>query len=151
LDTYMGQMTPHAARSALIARFLTAPLLDLASIGVYALCQAELGPPNAPLAAAGLVVEGRARPLPDRAQVLAGVSQPAAADPNAPKLTEAGWRQLGVSVPHPYPDSSQLLFFAPREVIGPVIGSLIGRGITENGPVKDPSVQATSDETPPEQ
>lgn len=144
LDTYLGQLTPHPSQKGLIARFLTAPLLDLASVGSYALCMAELAGPTEALVSAGLVHDGRAVPLAGRCQVLAAASQRAECDAAAPQLTDRGLRELGVRPAAPYPDSAQLLFFAPREVIGPLIGPLIARGITEGAEVERGFDQATS-------
>ncbi len=75
LDTCIGKITPHPVRTALIERYMTAPLLGLADVGVYVLCLAGQRMATEPLTRQGLVCDGQAQALPSDQQLLALASQ----------------------------------------------------------------------------
>src|SRR5205085_10929190 len=82
LDMYMGKITPHPLRTALVERYFSRPLLGLADVGAYALTLAGYSMTTAPLRCLGLVRDGQVQPLPDDEELFA------LADDHAVMLTE---------------------------------------------------------------
>jgi hypothetical protein len=147
-DICMGKFTPHATICATVTRYVTSPALSLADIGSYALTLANIPHETPNLRWLGVVRSGQALPLPSEERLLAIISQRPltldndSADHRDTELTMSGTRRLGV-VPLPLQSDannhSQLLFFVPPGLIGPLIGPLIGSMIgegAENGPTK---------------
>src|SRR6185295_19459648 len=110
----------HGRLPAVIARYLSAPLLSLRDVGAYVL--AAVGQPLAATATLyywDLVRDGQAQPIPATEQVLALASQRQQAEDAAPQLLPAGWTRLGVPIARPdqagQPSShAQPLFFVPK-------------------------------------
>jgi hypothetical protein len=157
LDVYMGKLTLQAQSTALIDRYVTAPLLSLRDVGAYLLIlagQEHLATPA--LLRWDLVRDGLALPVPHIAQVLALASQRQLEDDGAIEITDAGWRKLGLSAgqrsPQDHAPTAQPLFFMPPELIGslipPSIGALIGHDSQAEMPISAPE-RGTSDTVSP--
>jgi hypothetical protein len=128
LDTCMGKITPHPLRTALVARYITQPLLGLADVGAYALVLAGYPAATEPLHRLGLLHDGNAQPLPADPHLLALASQRALVDDAAATLTERGLRRIGCACMPPAAQRDthgQPLFFVPAPLIGTLIGTLI--------------------------
>jgi|GEM_PF-1307969 len=127
LDTCMGKITPHPLRTALVARYITQPLIGLADVGVYTLVLAGYPATTEPLRSLGLLRDGNAQALPTDQHLLALASQRALVDDAAATLTERGLRRIGCRCTSPTAGDprAQPLFFVPTAMIGSLIGSMI--------------------------
>lgn len=153
LDTCMGKITPHPLRTALVARYITHPLLGLADVGAYALVLAGYPAATEPLRSLGLLCDDHVQPLPTDQHLLALASQRALVDDTAATLTERGLRRIGCSCVPPAAQSvrEQPLFFVPSSMIGimiaPMIAPMIGHPeleIAENSASESATAEALS-------
>lgn len=153
LDTCMGKITPHPLRTALVARYITHPLLGLADVGAYALVLAGYQAATEPLRSLGLLCDDHVQPLPTDQHLLALASQRALVDDTAATLTERGLRRIGCSCIPPAAQSvrGQPLFFVPSSMIGimiaPLIAPMIGHTeleIAENSASESATTEALS-------
>jgi hypothetical protein len=117
LDLFLGRLTPHPKRAAVITRYVTAPLLALADVGSYALLLGGLPGTTPSLRAWGLTRDEQPLPLPDDAVILARASQRGLVDGNDTSLTARGLQKVGLLAPPSAPETAQPLFFVPPEVI----------------------------------
>ncbi|HEU4328895.1 MAG TPA: hypothetical protein VFS21_37505 [Roseiflexaceae bacterium] len=133
LDVAMGSLQPQPRQRATIRRYLTTPALGLADVGAYARALAGLPASSPALERLGLLLAGRAQPVPGAAELLARISQETLWDAGAaPELTDAGLRLLGLDPLARSVPAAQPLFFVPPSLIGPWISSLIEYGDPED-------------------
>src|SRR5205085_458827 len=141
LDLYMGKLTLHPTRPALITRYVTQPLLGLRDVGAYALTLNTIPTTTPRLEQWGLVQAGECVRLPSDRAVLARVSQLALEDEHATTLTRQGWRKLGLVPPaprDPAPERGEILAFVPPDMIGQVIGEGIAEVIASEQDMQTP-------------
>lgn len=129
LDVCIGRLDPHANRGANVRRYLTAPLLSLIDVGAYALNAASYPTASPTLVQLGLLVGGKAMPLPAKADILALATQRRLFDAGSPvALTEAGWAQLGLA-PDAEVATGRPLVFVPPEQGGNRVGHPAGNPV----------------------
>jgi hypothetical protein len=131
-DVFIGKLTLHTVRAALVTRYVSAPLLTLADIGMYALAVGGIPVVNTTLARWGLLHGDRPSQIPDEAAILALASQSELHGQDI-SLTARGLQQLG-AVPSQQNNSLQPLFFVPHEVIGSLIEELPNQVIDSQTP-----------------
>ncbi len=117
-DMYLGKLSLHPQRAAVITRYVTSPLLNLADVGSYAVLLAGLPGTTSNLLRWGLVRDERPLPLGDDTAILAQASQYTLFDGNGVTLTTRGLQKTGLIEPDSAPESGQTLFFVSPEVIG---------------------------------
>jgi hypothetical protein len=147
LDVALGQLQPRARGKGTIRRYLTEPGLGLADIGIYARLLADVplakGTNLERLHQLGLLGTRGVVVVPSPRELLARLSQQAMwqEQTEAPVLTRAGLRLLGVDPDQPEEAEGQTLFFAPAAMIGPLISDCVGCliGMDESTEVEDPA------------
>jgi hypothetical protein len=155
----MGRLTPHTRNTAEVERWINLPLIELRDVGAYLLALAgQQLTGTKKLLSWDLIRDGQAQPIPDEDYVLKLVSQRQLDSASEIQLMPAGWERLGIAVAHSHQQEQdkgqganwQPLFFAPKELIGHLIPSLIGHPIgcsTEEEVSSSPlESQKTSDE-----
>ena len=117
LDILMGKLTPHAARGAIVTRYVTAPVIALVDVGAYALALAGLPAVSSQLQAWGMLIGHLPQPLPETTTLLARISQASLFGETRATLSASGARVLGVTADE-RSAGGQTLFFVPPELIG---------------------------------
>ena len=147
LDLFLGKLTCHPTRAAIVTRYVTAPLLQLSDVGGYALLLGGLPGTTPQLTAWGLARDDQPLPVPDDNEILARASQRPLVAEHGPTLTARGWQKVGLTQPAAPASSAQTLFFLTTEQFRNLPTRVIGRVITKNDSSEVPSTASQCAET----